>query len=89
MVTAAVPVVDDLLKPPHCCHSGRAAVCCRTKQEEDLRENHPYFDTPLFAVGRESNFRKFCRLIVSAKYKYTKRDPVTGKEVKTKYRQLQ
>ena len=54
-----------------------------------MRENHPYFDTPLFAVGRESNFRKFCRLIVSAKYKYTKRDPVTGKEVKTKYRQLQ
>lgn len=26
----------------------------RNKQEEDLRENHPFFDTPLFTVERES-----------------------------------
>ncbi|CAF4536445.1 unnamed protein product, partial [Rotaria magnacalcarata] len=26
----------------------------RNQQEEDLRENHPYFDTPLFAISRES-----------------------------------
>ena len=64
-------------------------VLHRNKQEEDLRENHPYFDTPLFTVGRESRFRKFCGIIVNAKYKYVKRDPVTGKEIKTKYRQLQ
>jgi hypothetical protein len=31
----------------------------RNQQEEDLRENHPFFDTPLFTVGRESKFRKF------------------------------
>ena len=61
----------------------------RNQQEEDLRENHPYFDTPLFAVGRESRFRKLCRIIVTAQYKYVKRDPVTGKEIKTKYRQIQ
>ena len=26
----------------------------RNQKEEDLRENHPYFDRPLFAVPRES-----------------------------------
>jgi len=40
----------------------------RNQQEEDLRENHPYFDTPLFAIARESNFRKFCQLVVEARY---------------------
>ena len=61
----------------------------RTKQEEDLRENHPYFDTPLFTVGRESRFRKFCKGVVNGQYKYVKRDPITGKEIKTKYQQIQ
>ncbi|KAJ8956573.1 hypothetical protein NQ314_006700 [Rhamnusium bicolor] len=27
----------------------------RNQREEDLRENHPFFDTPLFAVPRESS----------------------------------
>ena len=61
----------------------------RSQQEEDLRENHPYFDTPLFTVSRESKFRKVCRLIVNAQYKHIKRDPVTGQEIKNKYRQFQ
>ncbi|XP_074643734.1 sodium leak channel NALCN-like [Tubulanus polymorphus] len=60
----------------------------RNQQEEDLRENHPYFDTPLFAVGRDSKMRKFCQLIVNAQYVHTIRDPITGKEIKSKYKQL-
>ncbi|KAL3309093.1 hypothetical protein Ciccas_012363, partial [Cichlidogyrus casuarinus] len=42
----------------------------RTQQEEDLRENHPFFDKPLFALGRESKFRHFCRILVEARYKF-------------------
>ncbi|MBN3291680.1 NALCN protein, partial [Polypterus senegalus] len=40
----------------------------RKVQEEELRENHPYFDKPLFIVGREHRFRNFCRLIVRARF---------------------
>ncbi|QQP31704.1 Sodium leak channel non-selective protein [Caligus rogercresseyi] len=40
----------------------------RNQKEEDLRENHPYFDRPLFAVPRESTFRKVCQAIVNARY---------------------
>ncbi|GBO07143.1 Sodium leak channel non-selective protein, partial [Araneus ventricosus] len=56
------------------------------QREEDLRENHPYFDTPLFMVSRESRFRKFCQTIVWARYDPHIRDPVTGKERKIKYK---
>ncbi|PAA69944.1 hypothetical protein BOX15_Mlig020627g1 [Macrostomum lignano] len=41
----------------------------RSQQEADLRENHPFFDKPLFAVGRESQFRDFCQLLVDARYR--------------------
>ena len=61
----------------------------RSQQEEDLRENHPLFDTPLFTVGRESRFRKVCQMIVNAQYSYTVRDPITGKELNNKYKSLQ
>lgn len=61
----------------------------RNQQEVDLRENHPYFDTPLFLVGRETKLRKICELIVNAKYNYVLRDPDTGKKIKSKYKQLQ
>ncbi|CAL4058549.1 unnamed protein product, partial [Meganyctiphanes norvegica] len=60
----------------------------RNQREEDLRENHPYFDTPLFAVGRESRFRKFCQLIVYYRYDTSAKDPITGKERKIKYKQF-
>jgi hypothetical protein len=43
----------------------------RNQLEEDLKENHPYFDKPLFTIGRESNFRKFCQMIVEARYQRT------------------
>jgi hypothetical protein len=41
----------------------------RNQLEDDLKENHPYFDKPLFTIGRESNFRKFCQMIVEARYR--------------------
>ena len=39
----------------------------RNQKEEVLRENHPFFDWPLFAVPRESKFRKICQAIVYAR----------------------
>lgn len=62
---------------------------CRSQREEDLRENHPLFDTPLFIVPRESKFRKVCQLIVYARYDARLRDPLTGKERKVKHKQMQ
>uniref|UniRef100_A0A183EQE2 Ion_trans domain-containing protein n=1 Tax=Gongylonema pulchrum TaxID=637853 RepID=A0A183EQE2_9BILA len=41
----------------------------RNRIEEDLRENHVYFDRPLFFVGRNSTLRRFCESIVYARYK--------------------
>ncbi|XP_039299629.1 sodium leak channel non-selective protein-like, partial [Nilaparvata lugens] len=60
----------------------------RNQREEDLRENHPLFDTPLFLVPRESKFRKACQLIVYARYDARLRDPLTGKERKVNYKRL-
>ncbi|KAI4457603.1 sodium leak channel non-selective protein [Holotrichia oblita] len=60
----------------------------RNQREEDLRENHPFFDTPLFAVPRESKFRKICQLIVYARYDARLKDPITGKERKVQYKSL-
>ena len=47
----------------------------RNQQEEDLRENHPFFDKPLFAVGRESRFRDLCKFLVEARYVIGEREP--------------
>jgi hypothetical protein len=33
-----------------------------------MRENHPYFDRPLFFIGRDSRLRKFCQRIVARRY---------------------
>ena len=60
----------------------------RTQQESELRENHPYFDTPLFMVGRESRFREICKTIVTARYSQSHVDSVTGQESKVKYKKL-
>uniref|UniRef100_A0A3P9I8F3 Sodium leak channel NALCN n=1 Tax=Oryzias latipes TaxID=8090 RepID=A0A3P9I8F3_ORYLA len=46
----------------------QAEMKSRKVQEEELRENHPYFDKPLFIVGREHRFRNFCRVIVRARF---------------------
>lgn len=58
----------------------------RTQRESDLRENHPFFDTPLLLIGRESRFRMLCQNIVGSKYDPHVRDPVTGKERKMRYK---
>ncbi|CAG5021946.1 unnamed protein product [Parnassius apollo] len=58
----------------------------RNQREEDLRENHPLFDTPLLLVARESRFRKVCRAVVDARYDARLRDPVTGNERKVHYK---
>ncbi|XP_071805177.1 sodium leak channel NALCN-like isoform X5 [Asterias amurensis] len=60
------------------------AVQKRTAKEEELRENHPYFDTPLFAVGRESRVRKICNAIVYARYNATLTDE-SGMAIKRRY----
>ena len=61
----------------------------RNQQEVELRENHPFFDTPLFLVGRETKLRKICEMIVNAKYNYVSTDPETGTKIKSKYKQFQ
>ncbi|XP_077301689.1 sodium leak channel non-selective protein na [Arctopsyche grandis] len=60
----------------------------RNQREEDLRENHPLFDTPLLAVPRESKFRKVCQGAVYARYDARLKDPLTGKERKVHYKTL-
>ena len=60
----------------------------RNRKEEDLRENHPYFDCPLFAVPRESKFRKVCRSIVNAHYDAQLRNAQTGKERKVRFKTM-
>lgn len=62
---------------------------CSNQREEDLRENHPLFDTPLLLVPRESRFRKVCRAVVDARYDARLRDPVTGNERKVHYKSFQ
>ncbi|KAF8358128.1 nca-2 [Pristionchus pacificus] len=64
------------------------AEITRNRIEEEMRENHPMFDRPLFAVGRESRLRQFCRAIVYAKYTPNRTDPTTGKAIQIKYKQL-
>lgn len=61
----------------------------RNQREEDLRENHPFFDTPLFVVPRESRFRKICQKIVHGRYDAKLKDPLTGKERKVQYKSMQ
>ena len=56
------PRPRDLPQPQRCASLGRKV------QEEELRENHPYFDKPLFIVGREHRFRNFCRVVVRARF---------------------
>ncbi|KAH7696269.1 Voltage-gated calcium channelalpha subunit, partial [Aphelenchoides avenae] len=60
----------------------------RKRLEEEMRENHLFFDRPLFAVGRDSRLRMFCQAVVDAKYAPEKFDPVTNKPYQRKYKQL-
>ena len=60
----------------------------RNQKEEDLRENHPYFDRPLFAVPRESTFRRVCQRLKNARYDTSLKDPLTGKERKIRFKTM-
>ncbi|EDV28390.1 uncharacterized protein TRIADDRAFT_18273 [Trichoplax adhaerens] len=40
----------------------------RRAMEENLRENHPFFDTSLFLLSPNSHLRKLCQRIAHAKY---------------------
>lgn len=61
----------------------------RNQLEDDLKENHPYFDKPLFAIGRESSLRKFCQMIVEARYTRIKvHKDQNSSIVKDKYKQF-
>ncbi|XGW16407.1 hypothetical protein V3C99_001682, partial [Haemonchus contortus] len=64
------------------------AEITRNRIEEEMRENHPLFDRPLFAVGRDSRLRILCQNIVYAQYSPERIDPVTGKQIVLKYKQL-
>ncbi len=44
------------------------AELARSRIEEEMRENHPYFDRPLFFVGRDSKLRRFCVRVARARY---------------------
>jgi hypothetical protein len=59
----------------------------RIQEEEDLRENHRYFDTPLFIVGRDSKFRKFCQFLVEARYNTNEKDCLEQESLKIRYKQ--
>jgi hypothetical protein len=59
----------------------------RNQEEEDLRENHRYFDTPLFIVGRDSRFRKFCQFLVEARYNVNGNDRLEEEPLKIRYQQ--
>ncbi|VDO22924.1 unnamed protein product [Haemonchus placei] len=64
------------------------AEITRNRIEEEMRENHPLFDRPLFAVGRDSRLRILCQNIVYAQYSPERIDPVTGKQIVLKYKQF-
>ncbi|CAJ0600567.1 unnamed protein product [Cylicocyclus nassatus] len=64
------------------------AEITRNRIEEEMRENHPFFDRPLFTVGRDSRLRVLCQNIVYAQYSPERIDPVTGKQIILKYKQL-
>ncbi|VDN02709.1 unnamed protein product [Thelazia callipaeda] len=64
------------------------AELTRNRIEEEIRENHPFFDRPLFVVDRDSRLRRICQEIVYAKYLPDKIDSITGKQIQQRYKQL-
>jgi hypothetical protein len=61
----------------------------RNRIEEEMRENHPYFDRPLFLVGRDSQLRRFCQNLVYAKYTSDDTSGIAGgKTQKQQYKEI-
>uniref|UniRef100_A0A183CKP1 Ion_trans domain-containing protein n=1 Tax=Globodera pallida TaxID=36090 RepID=A0A183CKP1_GLOPA len=51
-------------------HKQQMAEITRNRIEEEMRENHPYFDRPLFIISRESKLRRYCHRFVHARWGY-------------------
>uniref|UniRef100_A0A5S6QTC6 Ion transport domain-containing protein n=1 Tax=Trichuris muris TaxID=70415 RepID=A0A5S6QTC6_TRIMR len=66
----------------------RQAEMARSRLQEEMKENHPFFDRPLFVFDRENKLRKICQLIVYAKYLPVKTNPTTQKPVHQKYQEI-
>ncbi|CAJ0929068.1 unnamed protein product, partial [Mesorhabditis belari] len=65
------------------------AEITRNRIEEDMRENHPFFDRPLFMVGRASKMRDFCKKIVHAKYDQSEETSLGGAvKAQRRYKEL-
>uniref|UniRef100_A0A1I7U358 Sodium leak channel NALCN n=1 Tax=Caenorhabditis tropicalis TaxID=1561998 RepID=A0A1I7U358_9PELO len=63
------------------------AEITRNRIEEEMRENHPMFDRPLFLVGRESSLRRMCQMIAHSRHSYDQNDGQHRKH-STKYKQF-
>ncbi|CAB3403604.1 unnamed protein product [Caenorhabditis bovis] len=61
------------------------AEITRNRIEEEMRENHPMFDRPLFVVGRESRLRRLCQLIAHSRHDHANSQ---NKKHTIKYKQL-
>lgn len=46
----------------------QTSLIIRNRIEEEMRENHPYFDRPLFIIARDSKFRRYCHRFVHARW---------------------
>ncbi|GMT23316.1 hypothetical protein PFISCL1PPCAC_14613, partial [Pristionchus fissidentatus] len=64
------------------------AEITRTRIEEEMRENHPFFDRPLFIVGRVSRLRDLCKRIVHAKYEWQEDSANANTKTQRRYKQL-
>uniref|UniRef100_A0A914PJ89 Uncharacterized protein n=1 Tax=Panagrolaimus davidi TaxID=227884 RepID=A0A914PJ89_9BILA len=65
------------------------AEMTRTRIEKDMRENHPYFDRPLFAVGRDSVLRRYCQKMANARYDPSGDGMNGSKAAQRRYKQIQ
>ncbi|CAK9304150.1 unnamed protein product [Gordionus sp. m RMFG-2023] len=56
-------------------HKKQQAEMKRNLKEDELRENHPFFDSPLFIIGRDSMIRKkIITRLVYARFDYSPKD---------------
>uniref|UniRef100_A0A8R1DJ77 Sodium leak channel NALCN n=1 Tax=Caenorhabditis japonica TaxID=281687 RepID=A0A8R1DJ77_CAEJA len=64
------------------------AEITRNRIEEDMRENHPFFDRPLFLVGRASQLREFCKKLVHSKYDSQEDSSNGGGKTKKRFKEI-
>ncbi|EYB82119.1 hypothetical protein Y032_0366g18 [Ancylostoma ceylanicum] len=64
------------------------AEITRTRIEEDMRENHPFFDRPLFLIGRASRLREFCKKVVHSRYDSEDDGSNGGSKTKRRFKEI-